>query len=79
MLEGFGKDEPIGEILLELGIHDQVSSRIDQRGYVFPDYEIRTPEEYAGPQWRMDYLKRSFLKTQGDWTNTGKTTCVSRG
>ncbi len=65
MLEGFGKDEPIGEILLELGIHDQVSSRIDQRGYVFPDYEIRTPEEYGGPQWRMDYLKKEFPEDAG--------------
>ena len=60
MLEGFGKDEPIGQILLELGIYDQVSSKIDQRGYVFPDYEIRTPDAYGGPQWRMDFLKEQF-------------------
>ena len=31
MLEGFGKDEPIGQIPVELGIYDQVSSQIDQR------------------------------------------------
>ncbi|MBN1583294.1 MAG: NAD(P)/FAD-dependent oxidoreductase [Anaerolineae bacterium] len=60
MLEGFGKDEPIGQILVELGIFDQVSSKIDQRGYVFPDYEIRTPETYGGPQWRMALLKEQF-------------------
>jgi phytoene dehydrogenase-like protein len=60
MLEGFGKDEPIGQILLELGIYDQVTSEIDQRGYVFPDFEIRTPDTYGGPQWRMDYLKNQF-------------------
>jgi len=60
MLEGFGKDEPIGQILLELGIYDQVSSKIDQRGYVFPDYEIRTPDVYGGPKWRMDFLKTQF-------------------
>ncbi len=60
MLEGFGKDEPIGQILVELGIHDQVPSEIDQRGYVFPDYEIRTPDTYGGPQWRMDFLKKQF-------------------
>ncbi|MBI9050406.1 MAG: NAD(P)/FAD-dependent oxidoreductase [Anaerolineaceae bacterium] len=60
MLEGFGKDEPIGQILLELGIYDQVSSAVDQRGYVFPDFEIRTPETYAGPQWRMQLLKDQF-------------------
>jgi len=60
MLEGFGKDEPIGQILVELGIYDQVSSLIDQRGYVFPDYEIRTPTTYGGPQWRMEFLKEQF-------------------
>jgi phytoene dehydrogenase-like protein len=60
MLEGFGKDEPIGQILSELGIYDQVPSEIDQRGYVFPDFEIRTPHEYLGPKWRMDYLKEKF-------------------
>ena len=60
MLEGFGKDEPIGQILVELGIYDQVSSKIDQRGYVFPDFEIRTPGEYAGPKWRLEYLKEQF-------------------
>jgi len=56
MLEGFGKDEPIGQILVELGIHDQVPSEIDRRGYVFPDFEIRTPDTYGGPQWRMEFL-----------------------
>jgi len=60
MLEGFGKDEPIGQILVELGIYDQVSSKVDKRGYVFPDYEIRSPEAYGGPQWRMDFLKEQF-------------------
>ena len=60
MLEGFGKNEPIGEILEELGIFDQVSAVVDQRGYVFPDYEIRTPEEYKGPKWRIDLLKEQF-------------------
>ena len=60
MLEGFGKDEPIGQILLELGIYEQVSSKIGQRGYVFPDYEIRTPDAYGGPKWRMDFLKAQF-------------------
>ena len=60
MLEGFGKDEPIGQILVELDIYDQVSSKIDQRGYVFPDYEIRTPDTYSGPQWRMEFLKEQF-------------------
>ncbi|MBN1316336.1 MAG: NAD(P)/FAD-dependent oxidoreductase [Anaerolineales bacterium] len=60
MLEGFGKDEPIGQILVELGIFDQVSSNIDQRGYVFPDFEIRTHNICGGPQWRMEFLKEQF-------------------
>ena len=57
MLDRFGRDEPIGQILGELGIFDQVTAQIGQRGYVFPDYEIRTPEAYRRPQWRMAFLK----------------------
>ncbi len=60
LIEGLGKDEPMGQILNELGIFDQVSTKADFRGYVFPDYEIRKPETYRGMTWRIEALKQQF-------------------
>jgi phytoene dehydrogenase-like protein len=60
MIEGLGKDEPLGRILDELGIFDQVTAKADFRGYVFPDYEIRKPEIYQGMTWRIEALKQQF-------------------
>ena len=34
--------------------------RVDDRGYVFPDFELRKPQDYEGPQWRIDRLKALF-------------------
>jgi all-trans-retinol 13,14-reductase len=60
MLEGFRNDEPIGQILEELGVITKIPFKIDQRGYVFPDYEIRPPKIYSGPKWRIEFLKKRF-------------------
>ena len=60
LVEGFGKDEPIGEILDTLGIYDQVKTIRDDRRYVFPDFSIDKPQEYGGLTWRMKYLKNIF-------------------
>ncbi len=60
LLEGLGKEEPLGRVFEDLGVFDQVPTRQDYRGYVFPDYEIRRPKAYAGPKWRMDALKTQF-------------------
>ncbi|MBN2500981.1 MAG: NAD(P)/FAD-dependent oxidoreductase, partial [Anaerolineales bacterium] len=60
MLEGFGADEPIGQVLADLGILEEVPAIVDQRGYVFPDFELRTPQEYTGPKWRLEALKQKF-------------------
>ncbi len=60
MIEGLAPDEPVGTILAELGVLDQVPVRQDERGYVFPDFELRRPQEYQGPQWRIDRLKELF-------------------
>ncbi|MBN1657548.1 MAG: NAD(P)/FAD-dependent oxidoreductase [Anaerolineae bacterium] len=60
LIEGFGPDEPQGRILAELGIADQVPVRVEDRGYVFPDFDLRKPDVYQGPRWRIDQLKEYF-------------------
>jgi phytoene dehydrogenase-like protein len=59
-VEGFGKEEPSGAVLRELGVLDKINLVQEQREYVFPDFTIRTPGEYGGLQWRMDLLKKQF-------------------
>lgn len=59
-VEGFGKDEPVGTILHELGVLDQIQLVHDEREYVFPDFTIRVPDEYGGLQWRLNFLKQQF-------------------
>ncbi len=60
LVEGFGKEEPVGSILNELGVLDQLNLVHDEREYVFPDFTIRAPKEYGGLHWRMDFLKDQF-------------------
>ena len=60
LIEGLGPDEPLGRILAELGVADRVPVRIEDRGYVFPDFELRKPEAYEGPRWRIDRLQALF-------------------
>lgn len=50
--------ESVYEILQELGIKlDTVRA---DRGIIMPDYEVVHPEEYAGPYWRREHLKKLF-------------------
>ena len=60
LIEGLGTDEPLGLILAELGIADQVRVRVEDRGYVFPDFALQKPDTYLGPTWRMERLKKLF-------------------
>jgi len=60
IVEGFGPDEPVGRILNELGVLGRIQVQVEDRGYVFPDFELRKPVEYAGARWRIDQLKRIF-------------------
>jgi all-trans-retinol 13,14-reductase len=62
LVEGFGPDEPTGEILAELGVADKVRVVKDDRGYVFPDFNLKQPEAYGGVKWRLDLLKKLFPK-----------------
>jgi phytoene dehydrogenase-like protein len=60
LVEGFGFDEPVGEVLADLGLTGRVPVEKDDRGYIFPDFAITKPDTYGGPQWRMEFLKEIF-------------------
>lgn len=60
LIEGMGRDEPLGSVLDKLGVLDQIAVRRDDRGYVMPDFEIRKPPEYEGILWRINRLKALF-------------------
>lgn len=60
LIEGLGPDEPLGHVLADLGVLDQIEVLKDNRGYVFPDFELRRPPTCEGPQWRLERLKTQF-------------------
>jgi phytoene dehydrogenase-like protein len=60
LLEGFGPGEPVGKILAELGLAEELKIRADDRDYIFPDFAIRKPEQFGGVLWRMERLKQVF-------------------
>jgi phytoene dehydrogenase-like protein len=59
-VEGFGKNEPCGQILSDLGVLGKIGLIPEDREYIFPDFGIRVPEVYAGLKWRLDLLKKLF-------------------
>jgi phytoene dehydrogenase-like protein len=60
VIEGLDRSEPIGRILEDLGVLDKIDFVPDDREYIFPDFEIRIPETYAGVLWRINRLKELF-------------------
>ena len=60
IIQGLGSDEPCGEVLADLGLTDTVKVVKDDRGYVFPDFDLKKPEQYAGVLWRINLLKEIF-------------------
>lgn len=60
IIQGLGPGEPGGDVLSDLGLTDAVKVVKDDRGYVFPDFELKKPERYAGPLWRINRLKELF-------------------
>jgi phytoene dehydrogenase-like protein len=60
LLGDLGPGEPAGEVLAELGIAEQVRLVQEDRGVVFPDYQLWKPEAYGGPYWRRERLKDLF-------------------
>jgi phytoene dehydrogenase-like protein len=60
LLEGFAPHEKLGKILAELDLTDKIELIKDDRGQVFPDFQIWRPKDYQGPYWRRDYFKKLF-------------------
>ena len=60
LVEGFGPGEPAGQVLAELGLSDQVHVQTGDRGYVFPDFELRKPAHFQEVRWRIQALKDRF-------------------
>lgn len=60
IIEGLGAGEPLGTILANLSLSDRVRVRVEDRGYVFPDFPLQKPVEYEGPLWRIERLKALF-------------------
>lgn len=60
LLEGFAPDERAGNILKELDASGKVPLKMDDRRYVFPDFDLQKPEDYEGPNWRRQRLKGLF-------------------
>jgi all-trans-retinol 13,14-reductase len=60
LLEGFGPHECGGIVLKELEIADRVPLKAGDRGYVFPDFDLRKPPIYTGPNWRRERLEQLF-------------------
>jgi phytoene dehydrogenase-like protein len=60
LIEGLGPNEPTGHVLDSLGVLDKVRVEVDDRGYVFPTFEVRKPAEYGGVRWRIEQLKQQF-------------------
>lgn len=60
LVEGFGPDEPVGQLLKNLGVAEKIRLRKGDRGYVFPDFEIKKPAEFGGSRWRLERLRELF-------------------
>jgi len=60
LMEGLGPGEPVGHILADLGVAEQIEVIKDDRGHVFPDFEIRRPDTCEGLKWRFERLKAQF-------------------
>jgi phytoene dehydrogenase-like protein len=60
LLEGFAPDERAGRILKGLGAADKVKLHVGDRAYAFPDFALRKPDTYEGPNWRRERLRGLF-------------------
>ncbi len=60
LLEKFGSGEPAYNILADFGIENEVETIRADRSLSFPDFVLEKPEDYPGPNWRKEQLKRLF-------------------
>jgi phytoene dehydrogenase-like protein len=60
LLDGFGENEEANNILKELNVMDRINIIREDRGMVFPDFDLWKPEKYEGLYWRKEKLKLLF-------------------
>jgi all-trans-retinol 13,14-reductase len=60
LLEGFAPGDKGRAILEELGVSKQVPAVHEDRGLAMPDFAMWKPQEYEGPYWRRERLKKLF-------------------
>ncbi|MBN1882380.1 MAG: NAD(P)/FAD-dependent oxidoreductase [Deltaproteobacteria bacterium] len=60
LVEAMEPDERAGRVLADLGVLDKIEIIRDQRGYIFPDYDIVKPEKYSGAFWRKEHMMKLF-------------------
>ena len=60
LLEGFAPGDRGRLILEELGVSEQVPAVHEDRGLAMPEFALWRPQEYAGPYWRRERLKKLF-------------------
>lgn len=65
ILEGFGPGDKGRAVLEELGVSDKVKAVREDRGLALPEFALWRPQEYEGPYWRRERLKRLFPAESG--------------
>jgi phytoene dehydrogenase-like protein len=60
LLEGFAPGDKGRLLLEELGISDRVKAVHEDRGLALPELAMWKPQQYEGPYWRRERLKRLF-------------------
>ncbi len=60
ILDGFAPGDKGRVILEELGVSERVKVVREDRDLSMPEFTLRRPEEYEGPYWRRERLKKIF-------------------
>jgi phytoene dehydrogenase-like protein len=60
LLEGFGPGDRGTAVFEELGIAEQIQAIHEDRGLVLPDFSMWKPDQYEGPYWRKEHLKKLY-------------------
>lgn len=60
LLEGFGPGDRGTAVFEELGIAKQIETIHEDRGLVLPEFSMWKPEQYEGPYWRREHLKKLY-------------------
>lgn len=60
LIPDLSEGEPGYSLLKRLGVSEMVRVKPSYRENYFPDFRIQRPPEYAGREWRKEYLKSLF-------------------